>query len=218
LNPPPGKVTSGTENIDDALFLLDTRCKVSGGNFLTLARKIREQSSACHICFMASSTADMSLCYKHLVRPSAFFLKPVDAMELRSLISEIEGFENSRRLQKGDAQILLKTRGNKRTVKASSVLYFTSYDKKVLCCTEKGDKIDFYDSLANLEERYKNFFLRCHSGFLVNKKRITGFSKKGMSLLLTGLSGAVLEIPVSKSRCREVETFVETELAAHISG
>ncbi len=217
LNPPISRFSCGAENFDDAVFLVDTRFKIPGGNFLTLARRIRENSGMCHICFMSPSPGDIGFCYKKLVRPSAFLLKPVDGGELRSLLSDIDNFERTYRMQPDDLQILLKTRGIRKVVWASNVIYFTSYDKKVLCYTESEEKIAFYDSLGSIENLYRRFFLRCHSGFLVNRKRIVGFSKKRMVLSLSGISGEVLEIPVSKSRCREVEMYVESTMPFAIS-
>ncbi len=205
-NPSLNWIVGCYDEYENALFFIDTRYKVSGGNFLTLARRIRENSEKCHICFLAPSTADIAFCYKKLVRPSGFLLKPVDENELRLLISDIIRFENARRSLPDDPQILLKTRGARSMVRASNVLYFTAMEKKVVCCTEKDGELSFYGSLGTLEKRYREFFLRCHSGFLVNRRRIDGFIKSKMCLHLRGCE---LEIPVSKSRCREVETYVE---------
>ena len=205
-NPSLNWIIGGMEPFDDTVFFIDTRYKTAGGNFLTLARRIRENSEACHICFLAPSPADIAFCYKKLVRPSGFLLKPVDESELRALLSDITRFEAARRSLPDDPQILLKTRGARTVVRASNILYFTALEKKVVCCTEKEGEIAFYGSLGTLEKRYRDFFLRCHSGFLVNRHRIEAFFKTKMCLRLCG---SELEIPVSKSRCREVETYVE---------
>lgn len=176
-NPSPSWIFNCYDEYENALFFIDTRYKVTGGNFLTLARRIRENSEKCHICFLASTTADVVFCYRKLVRPSGFLLKPVDETELRLLISDIVRFENVRRSLPDDPQILLKTRGTRTMLRASNILYFTAMDKKVVCCTEKDGEISFYGSLGTLEKRYRDFFLRCHSGFLVNRHRIDAFLK-----------------------------------------
>ncbi len=186
------------------LYLLDTRYR----NFLNLARKIREHDELCHICFMSPSPGDIGFCYKRLVRPSAFLLKPIDENEFRALIEEIKAFENIKKSLSNLPQILLKTRTERRIVSVAQVLYFTSLDKKILCYTQSDGMISFYGSLGALEKKYMKYFLRCHSGFLVNCHRIESFSKSSMTLRLEGCD---MPIPVSKSRCRQVENFIAGE-------
>lgn len=205
LNPAPGAFVPTGKDMENALVLLDTRYKIPGGSFLTLARKIRETNEFCHICFMAPSPGDVGFCYKKLVRPSGFLLKPVEKQELRELISEIKRYEALRRTASGNPQLFLKTRGRSLVLRVSNVLYFTSLGKKILCYTVKEGELSFYGSLKNLESQYCRYFIRCHSGFLVNRQYIVSFSKKTLSLKLLGCEQ---EIPVSKSHCRDIEEFI----------
>ncbi len=129
-NPSLNWIVGCYDEYENALFFIDTRYKVSGGNFLTLARRIRENSEKCHICFLAPSTADIAFCYKKLVRPSGFLLKPVDENELRLLISDIIRFENARRSLPDDPQILLKTRGARSMVVPATCCISPPWRKK----------------------------------------------------------------------------------------
>lgn len=207
LNPSVRAQLGSGDDLDKTLFLVDTRYKAVGENFLTLARKIRENSEICHICFMSPSPGDIGFCYKKLVRPSAFLLKPVDSLDLRALISEINSYCAVKKSNSDDPQILLKTRDSRLLLHISSILYFTTLEKKVLCYTQSNGSISFYGTLASLESRYKDYFLRCHSGFLVNRQKINNFSKSAMTLKIHGTE---TEIPVSKSRVRAVESFIES--------
>ncbi len=206
-NPPPTRVLSDKGGYDRALFLIDTRYTVTGGNFLTLARHIRECSETCHIAFTSMFTTDMAFCYKKLVRPSAFFLKPVDESELREFVTDIENFEKARRSQLTEPQIVLESHGTKTVVRISDILYFTAQAKKLLCYTESNGEVPytFYGTLSALEKTYREYFIRCHSGFLVNCQRIEQFNKTAMTLHVRGTNE---KISVSKSRLREVESFV----------
>ena len=136
-NPSLNWIIGGMEPFDDTVFFIDTRYKTAGGNFLTLA------SEACHICFLAPSPADIAFCYKKLVRPSGFLLKPVDESELRALLSDITRFEATRRSLPDDPQILLKTRGARTVVRASNILYFTALEKKSFAVPKKREKSRF---------------------------------------------------------------------------
>lgn len=187
------------------LFFIDTRLKPAGGNFLMLARKLRECSDTCHICFTSPSLGDMAYCYKKLVRPSGFFIKPADEEELGILISEIKAFEGQKRSTRDEERIVLKNRGVQKILRMNDVLYFTSVDKKIFCHTVDEEEICFYGALGKIEEEYGEYLLRCHSGFLVNRKRIEGFSKNSMSIRIRGTKE---DVPVSKSRCKSVEAFV----------
>lgn len=215
INPNLNSVYFSLAEHDAVLFLIDTRTKVAGGNFLTLARKFRENSEACHICFMSQSAADIGFCYKKLVRPSGFLLKPVEKSDLQMLIRDIALYENNKKLHKDkfgeNPQMVLNEKGEKHIVKISDILYFTAFDKKINCYT-KGRVITFYGSLKTLETQYNKFFLRCHSGFLINRKRIIGFSKKKMTVTISDASENEIEISVSKSRCRDVEEYLKAEL------
>ncbi len=205
-NMPVLRLFGAGEDFDNALFIVDTSYKVADSNFLLLARHIREYSDTCHIVFTSSCPSDIVFCCKELVRPSGFFLKPIKETELRQFLMELERFELARKTVPEDVKILLRTRGELTIVCASEVLFFTASDKKVICYTDKGDKHMFYGSLGTLEKDYRDSFLRCHSGFLVNRYRIERFNKTTMTLHIRGTNETV---PVSKSRMRTVESYVE---------
>lgn len=206
VNPPSPFLLPTAENRDSLLIFLDTRYKPAEGNFLTLARKIREIDEACHICFTSLSLGDIGFCYKRLVKPSAFLLKPIEEAELGALISEIRSYESRHKRQPGEKSFSVQTREKKYVVAISDVLYFTAIGKKIQCCTETSEDFIFYGSLSKLEAAYPAFFLRCHSGFLVNMQRIECYVKSRMILKIRGSNN---EIPVSKSRIKAVEAYID---------
>ena len=185
------------EESEYALFLVDTRYKMDDGNFLTLARNIRESSEKYHICFMSPSAADMGFCLKKLVRPSAFLLKPVDVGEISQLIHEINAFTKLKNDCRRLPELVIETKHGTLVLDMDNVLYFTSYNKKVFCYEADGSSISFYGSLSSIEDDYGKYFVRCHYSYLVNKNKIALFSKRRMILKVSGIDE---EIPVSKGK------------------
>ena len=52
---------------------------------------------------------------------------------------------------------------------------------------------EFYNTIGNLEKQYCDDFIRCHSGFLVNRQYIKGIRKGEIEL-----NGCEETVPVSK--------------------
>lgn len=210
INVSVAQFTELTESDEPMIVFVDTKFRTSGGNFLQFARKIREMNEACHICFMSGFSSDMVYCYKKLVRPSGFLLKPADDEELRTLCSEIASYEHDKHSNSFDPEIIVKNKGETRLVRMSEVLYFTAVEKKIFCYTASDEELSFYGTLSKIESDFGSFLLRCHNGFLVNKNKIDGFSKNGMMLHVRGIQNG---IPVSKSRCKEVESFINGRIS-----
>lgn len=196
-----------TESRESTVVFVDTKFKPVNSNFIRFARRLRDMNEACHICFISDCPSDMAFCLKRLIRPSGFFLKPVDEDELESFIAEVEEYEKNRKTDISVPDIIVKDKGVTKLLRAGDVLYFTSVDKKIFCYTV-NEEISFYGTLGKIEKDYGKYLLRCHNGFLVNKSKIESVSKSTMILRVRGSN---TNIPVSKSRLKDVESFLNDE-------
>lgn len=191
--------TLSTEH--SVLIFLDTRYMCVGESF-AFARRIREYSDTAHIVFMSSQPEDMSFCFKNLIRPSGFLLKPVCEAELSEIVFSVL----DRIAQRSAARISISTHTVKRTLSLKDILYFSTVGKKLLLRTQDGEEVIFYGTMKGLEEKYAADFIRCHSGFLANRSYILGI-RSGM-LQLRNCREC---LPISKKYRHTVTEFLKTE-------
>lgn len=179
-----------TENDPCCIIFIETRLHGKRQNSFSIAISLREKLPESHIVFISSYPEDMAFCFKNLVRPSGFLLKPLILTEVTAIINAV----NEAYRQKAKPKtFFISTHEFKRKIDISKVVYFSTSGKKLFCRTVTGEKIEFYGTITALSERFSEDFIRCHSGFLVNKLYIKGL-KKG-ELELEGISDT---IPVSQ--------------------
>ena len=66
----------------------------------------------------------------------------------------------------------------------SSILYFENIKRKITIHTDKpGEEISFYETMARLEDKLPDHFVRCHNSFIVNLDRISSY---GMTSVMIG--------------------------------
>lgn len=167
--------SSGT----DVVAFIDTRIHGKRQNSFSLAVLLREKLRDCHIVFMSAFPEDMAHCFKNLVRPSGFLLKPFSPSEVSSLYNSIEAYI---RRQARASTISISTHESKRIIDLDKIIYFSTSDKKIFCLLNNAERIEFYGTISGLEKEYSEEFVRCHSGFLVNKRYIKSVRKNELEL------------------------------------
>lgn len=167
------------EGKSDVIIFIDTRYRVQKQGSFALAASIREKLPLCHIVFISSYPEDMPLCFKNLIRPSGFLMKPFTKGEIISVVADINDLVS--RAGKGRT-LLISTHDMKRMVDINNIVYFSTFGKKIFCRLVNGERIEFYSTLAELEVKYQDDFIRCHSGFLVNRLYIKGIKKGEVEL------------------------------------
>lgn len=205
----PAKLFERLKRDEECVILTDTSAATKMHNAFALCQMIRERSLKCHIIFMSNSVMDALLTMRNLLRPSGYIIKPVVKSELQNLLALIvRDFERrTAAISKSGDVIHISTRSEKYVFPVEDVLCFTTRGKRILCRTVAGNSIEFYGTLYKVEEKYSNYFLRCHSGFLINKTKVERLSKTGGFVKLFGMDE---NIPVSdKYKHSVVEFFNE---------
>ncbi len=202
INLPPVELLETLPSQSRFLVFLDTRYNGTG---FALAEAIRKAAPLCHIVFLSAYAEDMSFCFRNLIRPSGFLLKPVESEEIQHIVRAVLRQDTAD--EEGRAEkICLSAQDFKRTVEISNILYFSTLGKKLICRTVDGETIAFYGTLKALEKRYAGNFIRCHSGFLANRDLVLGI-KKGM-LQLKKCSES---LPVSKKYRPFIAAFLQRD-------
>jgi len=138
-----------------------------------------------------------------------FILKPIDKDELTAAIqkaiarskkeSHLEKLlEVSSEYFKGveNKRIILKTSDNVYAIYEDDILYCRSDGNYTTFYTQQMEKIVISKPIKKVEEILsENVFIRCHQSYIVNKKHVLKYNKKGV--LIINLD---VKIPVSSRR------------------
>ena len=134
-----------------------------------------------------------------------YLIKPIKINNLQFLIEKAK--KNITRNQA--EKILIKQKGNTRTVLYSEILYLESRGHQLYVHT-KTESILLYKKLDEYEEEMNNTFVRIHKSYLVNMNCIKRFERTQLVLN----TGTVL--PISKNRAMDAKSkyfrFVNEQL------
>lgn len=170
--------------LTDAVF---SESRLSG---IELGREIRKINRDCHIVYVTSHQETIHDILNSMTRPSGFYLKPIDEQDLEILTADIyRDYLNVSK--KDDDYFYLNIGASMYRIPTDSILYFESYDKKIYIHT-LNQRIGFYDSLANLENRLGKDFIRCHKSYIINRSKISSISFSEMTIKME--NGAQISI------------------------
>ncbi len=138
-----------------------------------------------------------------------FILKPVDSEELHQAIKKaITRLQKENHLEKllevsseyfkgvENKRIILKTSDNVYAIYEDDILYCRSDGNYTTFYTQQLEKIVISKPIKKVEEILsENVFIRCHQSYIVNKKHVLKYNKKGV--LIINLD---VKIPVSSRR------------------
>ncbi|MBE7051422.1 MAG: response regulator transcription factor [Ruminococcaceae bacterium] len=174
----------------DTIAFIDTRIHGKRQNGFSLAMLLREKLKDCHIVFMSLYPEDMALCFKNLIRPSGFLLKPLSKSEVSAIYYAVDAHIKRHNRSR---TFVISTHDYKRCIELDKIAYFSTSSKKLFCRLNNNERIEFYGTITDLEKKFGDDFTRCHSGFLVNKQYIKAVRRNEMELL-----DCTETIPISK--------------------
>lgn len=164
---------------------------------IVFGERIRNDFPFCEIIFISANYIHLPEIVCRGIKPTAYFLKPLNDVRFYDIVINIM----KNRKTQSDKKITLTSEYKKEEVYLNDILYFTTENKKIICVTSEGRRIDFYDTMSALEKRFSEDFLRCHSGFLINIGKIASYPKNLTYILLNGEKE---NIPVSRKYKTEV--------------
>lgn len=162
------------------LFLLDILMGQANG--VTVAKELRALGIRSKLVFITSSPDFWREGYK--VEACDYLLKPVDAVELCSVVGK---------LLKGPSMIRVKlVAGDSVLLSADGIYWAEAFDHRTQLHTDRGDFM-ISGTLGDLEKLLPdNKFFRCHRSYLVNLDRVTQTGRKELSL------GGGKKVPISR--------------------
>lgn len=166
-----------------------------------LGREIRKINRDCHIVYITSHQEIIRDILNSMTRPSGFYIKPIDEQELEILTADIYRDYLNVSVRDDDC-FFINIGASMYRIPKDSIIYFEAFDKKIYVHT-MNQRVGFYDSLANLEDRFGDSFIRCHKSYLINRSKIRSISFSEMTVSME--NGADISISRTyKSQMREI--------------
>ncbi len=181
--------------LTDAVF---NESELSGSD---LGREIRKINRYCHIVYITSHQEIIQDILNSMARPSGFYIKPINEQEMEILTADI--YRDYLNISGKDEDYFhINIGASMYRIPSDSILYFESYEKKIYVHT-LNQRIGFYDSLINLENRLGREFVRCHKSYIINRNRMESLSFVDMTIIME--NGANISISRTyKSLLREM--------------
>lgn len=133
------------------------------------AKRIREKDSEVVIIFI-TNMANYAI-HGYEVNALDFVVKPVKyfqfAVKLKKALETVQ--------EKKEKFLFLPVDGEKRKISVRDIYYMETYKHNLHVHTKDG-VIEFYGTLQAMENELEScYFVRCHSGYLVNLYHVTSF-------------------------------------------
>lgn len=164
---------------------------LSGIDGINFAEKIRKKNDKAFIIFLSQNMLSAVPILKRYINPTGYFLYD----ECEDVVNLIETILKIYISKQQNFEIDVTCKYKKMTIKLKNVNYFVSINKKIVCNMINGKAIEFYGTLSEIENKYGDMFLRCHSGYLVNRKQILYVNHTEGTVKLAGCEDI---IPVSR--------------------
>lgn len=181
------------ENLEEETYdiiFMDISWKGKEDTGVQFAASINDKNPNIQIVFMTAYNDKFAeSIFMEKVNLCGYLIKPIKMQNLQFLMEKAR--KNIMRNQ--GEKILIKQKGNARSVLFSDILYLESQGHQLYIHT-KTEKILLYKKLDEYEEQMNTTFVRVHKSYLVNMNCIKRIERTQLMLN----NGAVL--PISKNR------------------
>ena len=145
---------------------------------LHAAKTMRKHCKDANLVIIADENTSPMQYLKPDIQPQALLLRPLKQEQTGTVLGDLYRHLQREKEEETDVFIMEERKQEKR-IPFQKIAYFEAKDKKIYAIVE-NQEYGFYDTMANLEERLPEYFVRCHRSFLVNSKKIKNvYVKKG---------------------------------------
>lgn len=164
-------------------------------NTLELTKKLREWNKTAYMILIASPSMSPVTYMRPSICAESLMLKPLTKEQVKSVLTEAFQAFIKRFSSPDEEQVfVIENKEGRILVEYDRICFFEARDKKVYLNTG-AKEYAFYGTLDKLQKQLTGQFIRCHRGFLVNKKKIEKIMLSRNVVLLEGS----FEIPVSRT-------------------
>lgn len=152
--------------------------QMEGTDGIETAKKLRERDEDTILIFITGIREYVFQAFD--VAAFHYLLKPVEEDKFHEVFHRAER-ELEKRKSKRRETVFIKTRNRSFSLEKDSILYIESRGKKVEIHT-KGETIEAYASMNELETQLGEGFFRCHRGYLVNMAYVAEYDSGSITL------------------------------------
>ncbi len=191
-----------TPNFAADILFLDIQ--MPGIDGMEAARKLRASGKGTVIIFV---TALEEYVFKAFdVGAFQYIVKPFEAEKLIEIatraIKSVRAREQNTPVTKQEPSesvrtIVVKSGGANLKIELDSVIYAEIYDRQITLHMKKGDAIEYYGKISDLEHLAGSNFFRIHRAYLINLKYVKAYDSQYVQLL-----GA--SIPVARGKYQDL--------------
>jgi len=158
--------------------------------------KLRSLNPHAHIILVATTDISPMSYMRPGIMAGSLLLRNYTPQQLHTVFEEafrtyLKKFESD---EEKEEVYVVDTREGRQLIPYSRIYYFEAREKKIVVGCVSSEVV-CYDTIAGLEERLPEYFVRCHRSFIINRK-------KAVKLILTQnmiLLEDNIRIPVSRS-------------------
>ena len=137
---------------------------------IEFSKSVRKKNREIIIIFISHNNLSIVSIMKKFICPAGYFLLDEVNEATNFLFDVLKAEENMTSEQEPSMEVICQY--ERITIPISNVIYFMACNKKINCKLTDGEVIEFYGTLAQIEEFYGGFLLRSHAGYLINKSKI----------------------------------------------
>lgn len=152
--------------------------QMEGTDGIETAKKLRERDENMILIFITGIREYVFQAFD--VAAFHYLLKPIEEDKFREVFHRAE-WELEKRKTRRRETVFIKTRNRSFSLEKDSILYIESRGKKVEIHT-KGESIEAYVSMNELEAQLGEGFYRCHRGYLVNMAYVAEYDSGSITL------------------------------------
>lgn len=190
------------------LVLLDIR--MPGMDGLAAARRLSERDAPPAVIFTTAYEEHALAAFDS--NAVAYLLKPIRRERLEQALARAARLTRPQlqALQQLEQEQYVSTtfRGGRQRIALDDILYFRAEQKYVVVRHAEGESL-LEESLASLEERFGDRFLRIHRNALVARSRLRALEKEALGRWWVRLNGSDERLEVSRRHVAQVRRFLK---------
>ncbi|MGX7107256.1 LytR/AlgR family response regulator transcription factor [Hutsoniella sourekii] len=191
--------------IGETLYFLDIDLGEDKLTGMDLARLIREKDDLSKIAFITTLSQSLPLTFKYRLEALDFIIKDdfdgVD-QQIRECIDT--AFERSQMNTDKKQKFIVQLGARTKSLDIDDIYYFQATDGHKIILVGDDEYVEYYDTLAEIENNYSHFF-RVHRSYVANLEAAIGLDRSAQELHFPD----EVSVPVGRTRMKELVAKLE---------
>ncbi len=193
------------------LVLLDIR--MPGMDGLIVAQRLSQRDAPPAVIFTTAYEEHALAAFDS--NAVAYLLKPIRRERLEQALNRATQLTRPQlqalqQMEEEEQYVSATFRGGRQRIALDDILYFRAEQKYVVARHPEGEAL-LEESLASLEERFGDRFLRIHRNALVARAQLRALEKGSMGRCWVRLNGSDERLEVSRRHVAQVRRFLKGE-------